>query len=113
MNTHAAYRRHGFRPPQPSRAEPSGATVSQLARHRDPSLGTDPTPIVGSNRVAWVRPTELATYTGPAIGRGIDLQTELVRRARRTPATATRSLHRPVPEAAAAQPATREEGLGL
>jgi len=36
------------------------------------------------NGIAWVRPTDLATYAAPLVGRGIDLQAELIRRARRT-----------------------------
>jgi hypothetical protein len=47
------------------------------------------------------------------VGRGIDLQAELVRRARRTPATAARSLHRPAPTRSLETPAPRPEGLGL
>lgn len=114
MNTHAAYHRHGFRAPaQPSTA-PSEVEGSQPPHHRDPSLAPEARPTSGSNRVAWLRPTELAAYAGPTVGRGIDLQAELVRRARRVPATAVRGLHLPTPSTAgAARPVGAQEGLVL
>ena len=118
MNTHAEYRRHSYRPPDgPPSVPDAEAAISHLARHRDPSLAgtTTTTPPDRSKRIAWVRPTELASFASPVIGRGIDLQAELVRRARRTPVTTTRSvrrtanpsLHSPEP------PAPRQEGLEL
>ena len=112
MNTHAEYRRHSYHPDPPSTA-PTEAETSQLAHHRDPSLAAAPLSTPKSNQIAWVRPTELTTYAAPMVGRGIDLQAELVRRARRTPATATRSLHRPTPARSPETPAPRQEGLGL
>ena len=114
MNTHAEYRRHSYRPPErPSPAEGAEHNASELARHRDPSLGPEqPTRDQSQKRIAWVRPTELGSYLGPMVGRGIDLQTELVRRARRTPATTTRTLRHPGPDRSAA-PAVSQEGLGL
>ena len=112
MNTHAEYRRHSYRPDPPSTA-PTEAEISQLAHHRDPSLAAAPPSTPKSKQIAWVRPTELATYAAPMVGRGIDLQAELVRRARRTPATATRGLHRPAPAKSPETPAPRQEGLGL
>lgn len=110
MNTHAEYRRHSYRPPErPSPAEGVEPTANELARHRDPSLGHDePVREQAQKRIAWVRPTELGSYLGPMVGRGIDLQTGLVRRARRTPATTTRTLRHPGPA-----PAVSGEGLGL
>lgn len=114
MNTHAEYRRHSYRPPErPSPAEGVEPTANELARHRDPSLGSDdPVREQAQKRVAWVRPTELGSYLGPMVGRGIDLQTELVRRARRTPATTTRTLRHPGPDRSAAS-SLNQEGLGL
>jgi hypothetical protein len=59
-----------------------------------------------------VRPTELGSYVGPMIGRGIDLQAELVRRARRTPATTTRTIRHSASNRPTT-PAASSEGLGL
>ena len=114
MNTHAEYRRHSYRPPEhPRPAEAVEPTASELARHRDPSLGSEqPAREQTQNRIAWVRPTELGSYLGPMVGRGIDLQSELERRARRTPTTTTRTLRHPAPERPAT-PTPRQEGLGL
>lgn len=112
MNTHAEYRRYSYRPDPPSTA-PTEAEISQLPHHRDPSLAAAPLSTPESKQIAWVRPTELATYAAPMVGRGIDLQAELVRRARRTPATATRGLHRPAPVKTLATAAPRSEGVEL
>ena len=112
MNTHAEYRRLSYRPDSPSTA-PTEAEISQLAHHRDPSIAATTPSTPSSKQIAWVPPTELATYAAPMIARGIDLQAELVRRARRTPATATRGLHRPAPVSSPETPAPRQEGLGL
>lgn len=113
MNTHAEYRRHSYRPPDhPTHDQGVEPTASELARHRDPSLGPEqPAHEQTQKRIAWVRPTELGSYLGPMVGRGIDLQAELVRRARRTPATTTRTLRHPGPDRSA--PAVSQEGLGL
>ena len=112
MNTHIEYRRHGYRP-DPPRTAATEAETNQLAHHRDPSLAAAPPSTPKSKQIAWVRPTELATYAAPTVGRGIDLQAELVRRVRRTPTTATRSLHRPAPARSPETTAPRQEGLGL
>lgn len=114
MNTHTEYRRHSYRPPeQPVATDAVDRTASELARHGDPSLQHEqPARERTQKRVAWVRPTELGSYVGPMVGRGIDLQAELVRRARRTPTTATRTLRHSAPNhptTSAASP----EGLGL
>lgn len=113
MNTHAEYRRYSYRPPErPSRAEAVEPTAIELARHRDPSLGSEqPAREQTQKRIAWVRPTEMGSYLSPMVGRGIDLQAELVRRARRTPATTTRTLRHPGSGRPA--PAVSQEGLGL
>lgn len=94
MNTHDEYRRHGYHAPVPTRPPRGTETAaSELARHRDPSLPSGAgQPMRPGKRVAWVRPTELTTYLAPLVGRGIDLHTELTRRARSGPATATRAL---------------------
>lgn len=95
MNTHASYERHLDRrlPDAAAGAEDSstsGQEASAFAVHRDPSApqptDKDATPRPRSG-VAWVRPTHMPNVLGaPVVGRGIDLQAELTRRARRTPA---------------------------
>lgn len=112
MNTHAEYRRHGHQPPEGPAREAEEA-ANELARHRDPSLPSPTrTPENRQRRITWLRPTDLASYAGPMVGRGIDLQAELVRRARRTPITATRTLRRAAP-ITPPPPANRAEGLQL
>jgi len=116
MNTHAEYRRHGYRPPEgPVTAPASEEAVSQLAHDRDPSLVSGPTTPAGSKKgIAWVRPTDFATYAAPLVGRGIDLHAELIRRARRTPAMTTRAIQRGLPNAPSpTSPLNRQEGLQL
>jgi hypothetical protein len=114
VNTHAEYRRHSYHPPeQPAVPDPVAPAAGELARHRDPSLQSEqPAREQMHKRVAWVRPTELGSYVGPMVGRGIDLQAELVRRARRTPATATRTIRHSAPDRPTTS-ATSPEGLGL
>lgn len=69
-------------------------SVANLAVHRDPSVPdggprSDRRPQRG---VAWVRPSELPAMLGSTwAGRGIDLQSELVRRSRRVPIRAARA----------------------
>lgn len=112
------------RPPQPESAEPS-AEHSPLAVHRDPSQPGPDTPDAGQSQgrrsIAWVRPSDLATVTGaPLLRRGIDLQAELTRRARRAP-TATARAGRRITRTAIARPeptqatttSTSREGLEL
>ena len=118
MNTHAEYRRHSYRPPEPPASAPvpnTEAAEGALARHRDPSLsaeGKPPTPT--ARGIAWVRPTELTTYVASMAGRGVDLHAELLRRARRSPVTTTRSLKRSLPHSPAPTRAVnRTEGLSL
>jgi hypothetical protein len=118
VNTHTQYRRHSYRPPEfpVSAAGPSiEAAASALARHRDPSLtAVTKSPTTPAKGIAWVRPTELATYVAPMVGRGVDLHAELTRRALRAPATTTRALQRRGPQPAApVPPATGPEGLSL
>jgi hypothetical protein len=112
VNTHSEYRRHGYQPPEPPSPQPD-AEASELARHRDPSLSADSRPpSIPQTRVAWVRPTEMASYAGPVVGRGIDLHAELVRRARHAPTTASRAMRHPTPTAPPPA-ADRTEGLQL
>jgi len=116
VNTHAEYRRHNYRPPEgPVTGPASEEAGSQLAHHRDPSLVSGPTTPAGSKKgIAWVRPTDLATYAAPLVGRGIDLHAELIRRARRTPATTTRAIQRGLPHSPSpTSPVNRQEGLQL
>lgn len=111
MNTHAEYRRHSYRSPETSYSPEPTQEIDQLARHADPSLPQTQQPSVTSKRVAWVRPTELPNLAGPLIGRGIDLEAELIRRARRTPKTVIRAARRHIHHPQ--RPTTREEGIGL
>jgi hypothetical protein len=117
VNTHAEYRRHGYRPPTSSLPTwGSMAMASELARHGDPSLPRAEGQATrrAVKRVAWVRPTELSTYLAPMVGRGVDLQAELIRRARRTPATSTRALHRGTPHTPSpTPPRPGHEGMSL
>lgn len=91
------------------------AAVKALAVHRDPSLqrpGARPS-LEGFSRpqpsVAWVRPSELASVVGaPWVRRGIDLQTELTKRARRTPKSAATRAGRHL-----SNPANSATGRGL
>lgn len=110
MNTHAEYRRHIYLPPETTYS-PEPTQEIELARHADPSLPRTEQPGATSKRVAWVRPTELPNLAGPLVGRGIDLQAELIRRARRTPKTVTRAARRHIHQPQRAT--TREEGIGL
>lgn len=116
MNTHAEYRRDSYRPPDPPAPAPNTEVApSALARHRDPSLSADGKPPASRAKgIAWVRPTELAAYFTPMVGRGVDLHAELIRRARRTPTTTTRALQRGAPCSPASAPsAPGTEGLSL
>lgn len=114
MNTHAEYHRHGYQPPESPPPAPPDPEVSEFARHRDPSLGAPGrAPSSPQKRVAWVRPTELASYVGPTVGRGIDLHAELVRRARRAPITAARTVQSQAPTTTPPPTANHTEGLQL
>lgn len=105
MNTHGEYRHHNQSREALTGPPASEEAPNHLARHRDPSLPVAQTssPIL-STGVAWVRPTELAAYSAPTVGRGIDLQSELVRRARRTPVAAARGVRRHLPRPSAPTP---------
>ena len=115
------YERRGDRamPEQPTPQPRTEEAVAALAVHRDPSI---PTPAPGAEAksprpgIGWVRPSELPTLIGsPSIRRGIDLQSELVRRSRRAPLKAARAGRR-ISRTAIARPeptATSIEELGL
>jgi hypothetical protein len=119
VNTHDPYERR-ISQPTPY-VEPSSDLPQEppaLAVHSDPSqpqlAPTDPPELPG-RRIAWVRPSELPTVVmTPVVGRGINLQAELTRRARRSPITATRASRR-ISRSTIARPerATPTEGLQL
>ncbi len=135
MNTHLFYERRSNRTlneveptsasPDPS-TDPSAANaevVSAFAVHGDPSHRQKP-PEENAGRerakILWVRPSDLPTLLGTTrVRRGIDLQAELVRRARLAPARGARHLRQRVTRTEIAQPrpaaqtATSREGLGL
>lgn len=104
MNNNEFYQRRDDRamPGQPTPQPPTeDAAVAALAVHRDPSLPTATSGAEGRSPrpgLTWVRPSELPTLIGsPWVGRGIDLQSDLVRRTRRAPlkaATAGRRISR-------------------
>lgn len=110
MNNNQFYNRRDDRTlSEPSSVPRSEAATAALAVHRDPSIPTSASGVEAkppAPGVAWVRPTELPMLIGsPWIRRGIDLQSELVRRSRRAPVKATRA-GRLISRAAIAQPAT-------
>lgn len=103
--------------------EAAEAEVSALAVHRDPSqspaVNRGQEQAKAQKTIAWVRPSELVTTLGSdRLRRGIDLEAELARRARRTPAQAAWKVRRRItrnaigrPEASA--PTVTEQGIGL
>ncbi len=122
MNNHEPYERSLDRTlPEPATSSRAGQGVEELAVHRDPSLPQTRQPQEpGQARptVAWVRPSEMPTQLGASwVRRGIDLQTELTRRARRTPSVVvSKTANRVCPSITRADspsPATTQEGLGL
>ena len=123
MNTHAPYQRRLDRAlPESMPTAALELAPNAIALHGDPSLPQAAQPSAEPARptITWVRPSEVSTLIGARWGgRGIDLQDELTRRARRTPAAAatkaaSRMTHpaqgRSLPSAPTA---TRSEGLGL
>ena len=124
MNTPDPYVRHLDRtPPEPAPTPDAEKAVDALAVHKDPSAPTS-----GARQetdrshpsVAWVRPSEMPTLLGSKfVRRGIDLQAELTRRARRTPGTAVSKALRRITRTSIARPdsagpsITNQEGLGL
>ena len=83
-------------PAETRASQTEAGEVSALARHRDPSLAKESTAKDAATRaragVEWVRPTDLmASRSARIVGRGIDFQAELARRARRVPGQAYRA----------------------
>lgn len=109
--------------PASRKTEAHEAEVSALAVHRDPSQNPagrrGPEPAKAQKTIAWVRPSELVTTLGSdRVRRGIDLEAELARRARRTPAQAAWKVRRRItrnaigrPEASA--PTVTDQGIRL
>lgn len=123
MNNNDHYERRDDRvvPDHATHQPQTDQAASALAHHRDPSVPTTPdAPAPRAERgIAWVRPSELPTLIGSNwAGRGIDLQSELVRQSRRAPAKAARAGHKisrtaiARPESATPTVSTTEE-LGL
>jgi hypothetical protein len=123
VNTHALYQRRLDRAlPEPVPTAVPDRAPSALALHGDPSLPEPVQPSAGLARptITWVRPSEVSALIGARwAGRGIDLQDELTRRARRAPAAAAtkaaRRLTHPTPGRSlhSASTATPPEGPGL
>ena len=95
---------------------------SALAVHGDPSRPRPATTFEPGRiraSIAWVRPSDLPTAIGaPWARRGIELQADLTRRARRSPAKATARVARRITRTAIARPetttaTTTREGLEL
>lgn len=96
MNNNEFYERRDDRamPAQPTPQPPADEAVAALAVHGDPSVPQGATqPQARAQRgIAWVRPSELPTLVGSKwASRGIDLQSELLRRSRRTPVAAAKA----------------------
>jgi hypothetical protein len=124
VNTPDPYVRHLDRtPPEPAPTPDAEKAVDALAVHKDPSVPTS-----GARQetdrsqpsVAWVRPSEMPTLlSSKFVRRGIDLQAELTRRARRTPGAAVSKASRSITRTSIARPDTTgpsitdPEGLGL
>ena len=119
MNTDVEYRRH-FQQHAPVQESPAASTLegpNGLAIHGDPSLHPAQPALVTptGKRIAWIRPTELHSFSGVLIGRGIDLQAELARRAGRAPHTLVRGARRTTRDLARRRgtPDFSQEGLQL
>lgn len=124
MNTLDPYVRHLDRtPPEPAPTPDAEKGVDALAVHKDPSVpnsGARQETDRSQPSVAWVRPSEMPTLLGSKfVRRGIDLQAEVTRRARRTPGAAVSKASRRITRSKIARPDTTspsitdQEGLGL
>jgi hypothetical protein len=124
VNTPEPYERRLDRTlPEPSPTPEHHQAVDALAVHRDPSVQTAEVKQETERSqpsVAWVRPSEMPSLLGSKlVRRGIDLQAELTRRARRTPSAAVTKASRRVTRTSIARPdsasssITNHEGLGL
>lgn len=124
MNTPEPYERRLDRTlPEPAPTPEAEKAVDALAVHKDPSVPTGEAKQETDRSqpsVAWVRPSEMPTLVGSKfVRRGIDLQAELTRRARRTPGAAVSKASRRITRTSIARPdtpgpsITDQEGLGL
>lgn len=124
MNTPEPYERRLDRTlPEPAHAPEPEKAVDAFAVHRDPSVPTAEVrqePDRSQPSVAWVRPSDMPTLLGSKfVRRGIDLQAELTRRARRTPGAAVSKASRRITRTSIARPdnaspsISDQEGLGL
>jgi hypothetical protein len=136
VNTHTEYIRHNQPPQMPHPETEPGTTPdpSTFALYGDSSLHPSLHPFLPPSlqsslqpgrpglvtptgrRIAWVRPTELHSFTGALVGRGIDLHSDLARRASRTPqalARTARRATRDVLQHRSTRPGLTEEGLQL
>jgi hypothetical protein len=86
--------------------------VRTLARHADPSArptGSTAAQEPASPSIAWVRPSDLPTVVASAfVGRGIDLQAELNRRAQHAPRSAARVTRRTIARPSPSTPTTNK-----
>ena len=124
MNTPDPYERRLDRTlPEAAPTPEPEKSVDALAVHRDPSMPTAEArqePDRAHPSVAWVRPTEVPALLGSKfVRRGIDLQSELTRRARRTPGAVVSQASRRITRTSIARPnpaspsITDQRGLGL
>lgn len=124
MNTPEPYERRLDRTiPQAAPARENPGPTEPLAVHGDPSVPTGQgmrEPDSGRPSLAWVRPSEMTTMLGArTLRRGIDVEAELARRARRLPGAAVAKASRRITRSSIARPATThptvsgQEGLGL
>lgn len=123
MNTPALYERRLDRTlPEPAPTPANRRSVDALAVHLDPSVPTAEPAQAGEPfrpRVTWVRPSEMATVLGSRyVRRGIDVEAELSRRARRAPGVAVSAASRRISRASIARheptpTITDREGLEL
>lgn len=124
MNTPDPYvRRLDRTPPEPAPTPDAEKAVDALAVYKDPSVpssGARQEADRSHRSVAWVRPSEMPSLLGSKfVRRGIDLQAELTRRARRTPGSAVSKASRRITRTSIARPdntspgITDQEGLGL
>lgn len=109
MNTAEFYQRRLDRSlPAPAAAPSAEQPVDPLARYGDPSVqAVQPTQEGDRVRpgVAWVRPSELATVLGSRyVSRGIEVEADLARRARRVPGVAVSKATRRITRTSIARP---------
>ncbi|OUZ10232.1 hypothetical protein BHE97_07705 [Aeromicrobium sp. PE09-221] len=124
MNHNPHEHRTDWSPESASRTtEGPEAEVPALAVHRNPSQSPTerraPEDVKAKRTIAWVRPSELVTTLGSdRLRRGVDLEAELARRARRTPAQAAWKVRRRITRNAIGRPGSStptvtEQGIRL